>query len=153
MSNEKTNENHALFWYVIQSTCGFHLCFHWVSKVKHVLNLAIFISYQTYELFMSFTSCHHNLKYDNFKFLFRRGLHVQHAFFLLNSSNQILSSWRVRRVAVVDARACFCMLHQCVHYDWSVSRIVLNGEIRSQIMRKIHDVITRAICLMRSTKL
>ena len=54
MSNERTNENHALFWYVIQGTCGFHLYFHWVSKLKHVLNLAI--GFQTYELFMSFRS-------------------------------------------------------------------------------------------------
>ena len=42
MSNEKTDENHGWFWYVIQSTCGFHLCFHWVSKIMHVTNLAIF---------------------------------------------------------------------------------------------------------------
>ena len=42
MSNEKTDENHAWFWYVIQSTSGFHLCFHWVSKHMHVTNLAIF---------------------------------------------------------------------------------------------------------------
>jgi len=31
--------NHALFWYVIQGTCGFHLCFHWIWKL---MNLAIF---------------------------------------------------------------------------------------------------------------
>ena len=42
MSNEKTDEKHVWFWNVIQSTCGFHLCFHWVSKLMHVTNLAIF---------------------------------------------------------------------------------------------------------------
>ena len=31
--------NHTLFWYVIQGTCGFHLCFHWIWKL---MNLAIF---------------------------------------------------------------------------------------------------------------
>ena len=44
MSNEKTDENHAWFWYVVQSTCDFHLCFHWVSELMHVTNLAIFYS-------------------------------------------------------------------------------------------------------------
>ena len=27
--------------YDIQTTCGFHLGFHWVSKLVHVMNLAI----------------------------------------------------------------------------------------------------------------
>ena len=53
MSNEKTDGNHAWFWYVIQNTCGFHLCFHWVSKL-----MPFFIGYQTYELLMSFRSLH-----------------------------------------------------------------------------------------------
>ena len=54
MSNEKTDENHAWFRYMIQRTCGFHLCFHWVSKLTHVhvTNIAIFIGNQTYELLM-----------------------------------------------------------------------------------------------------
>ena len=42
MSDEKTDENNAWFCYVIQNTCGFHLRFHWVSKLMHVTNLAIF---------------------------------------------------------------------------------------------------------------
>ena len=53
MSNEKTDENHAWFWYVIQCTCGFHLCFHRVSKLMHVTNLAIFYWLSAYELLMS----------------------------------------------------------------------------------------------------
>ena len=44
------------FGYDIQNTCGFHLGFHWVSKLMHVTNLAIFIGYQTYELLMSLRS-------------------------------------------------------------------------------------------------
>ena len=39
MSNEKTDENQVWFWYVIQNTCGFHLCFHWVSKLMHVIRV------------------------------------------------------------------------------------------------------------------
>ena len=38
---------------ISKNTCGFHLGFHWVSKLMHVTNLAIFIGYQTYELLMS----------------------------------------------------------------------------------------------------
>ena len=30
------------FGYDIQNTCGFHLGFHWVSKLMHMTNLAIF---------------------------------------------------------------------------------------------------------------
>ena len=37
----------------IQNMCGFHLGYHWVSKLMHVMNLAIFIGYQMYELLMS----------------------------------------------------------------------------------------------------
>ena len=56
MSSEKTDENHAWFWNVIQSTCGFQLSFHWVPKLMHVTNLVIFIGYQAYELFTSLRS-------------------------------------------------------------------------------------------------
>ena len=38
----KRHENHTWFWYVIENTCGFHLCFDWVSKLMYVTNLAIF---------------------------------------------------------------------------------------------------------------
>ena len=41
------------FGHDIQNRCGFHLGFHWVSKLVHVTNLAFFIGYQTYELLMS----------------------------------------------------------------------------------------------------
>ena len=41
MSNEKTDENHVWFSSVF-------------SKLIHMMNLAIFIVYQTYELLMSF---------------------------------------------------------------------------------------------------
>ena len=38
----------------ISKTCGFHLGFHWVSKLMHVTNLLTnFIGYQMYELLMS----------------------------------------------------------------------------------------------------
>ena len=45
MSNEKTDKNHAWFWYVIQSknVVFIDLCFLWVSKVMHLTNLAIFL--------------------------------------------------------------------------------------------------------------
>ena len=38
------------------SMCDFHLCFHWVSKLMHVMNLS------TYELLVSFRRCYHPLK-------------------------------------------------------------------------------------------
>ena len=65
MSNEESDENNVWFGYDIQNTCGFHLGFHWVSRLMHVTNLAIFIGYQTYELLMSLrneTSKHPFLK-------------------------------------------------------------------------------------------
>ena len=43
ISNEESDENHEWFKYVIQDTCGFHLGFHWISKLKHVTNSAIFL--------------------------------------------------------------------------------------------------------------
>ena len=42
ISNEESDENNVWFGYDIQNTCGFHLGFHWVSKLMHVTNLAIF---------------------------------------------------------------------------------------------------------------
>ena len=42
ISNEESHENNVWFGYDIQNTCGFHLGFHWVSKVMHVTNLSIF---------------------------------------------------------------------------------------------------------------
>ena len=41
--NEESNENDVLFGHDIQNTCGFHPGFHWVSKLMHVTNLAIFL--------------------------------------------------------------------------------------------------------------
>ena len=41
-SNDESDENNMWFGYDIQNTCGFHLGFHWVSKLMHVTNLAIF---------------------------------------------------------------------------------------------------------------
>ena len=49
----RRHENNEWFWYVIQSTCGFHLCFHWISKLLHVTKLAIFYWLSTYDLLMS----------------------------------------------------------------------------------------------------
>ena len=48
ISNKESDENNVWFGYDIQNTCGFHLGFHWVSKLKHVTNLAILIGYQTW---------------------------------------------------------------------------------------------------------
>ena len=42
ISNEESDENNVWFRYDLQNTCGFHLGFHWVSKLMHVTNLAIF---------------------------------------------------------------------------------------------------------------
>ena len=42
ISNEESDENNVWFGYDSQNTCGFHLGFHWVSKLMHVTNLAIF---------------------------------------------------------------------------------------------------------------
>ena len=65
-----------MVWYVIRKKCGFHLCFHWVSKLMHVTNLAIFfIYYHTYELLMSFRTwhskcnirCRHRIYHVNFR--------------------------------------------------------------------------------------
>ena len=42
ISNEESDENNVWFGYDIQNTSGFHLGFHWVSKLMHVTNLAIF---------------------------------------------------------------------------------------------------------------
>ena len=42
ISNEESDENNVCFGYDIQNTCDFHPGFHWVSKVMHVTNLAIF---------------------------------------------------------------------------------------------------------------
>ena len=42
ISNEESDENKVWFRYDIQNMCGFHLGFHWVSKLMHVTNLAIF---------------------------------------------------------------------------------------------------------------
>ena len=36
------------------------------------------------------SSCHHNLKYGNWKLLFRRGLHVQYAFFSFTPAARFL---------------------------------------------------------------
>ena len=46
---------------LIQNTCGFHLCFHWVSKVMHVLSFLWFVwlSYSKMWKFLElWTSCH-----------------------------------------------------------------------------------------------
>ena len=40
ISNEESDENNVWFGYDIQNMCGFHLGFHWVSKLMHVTNLA-----------------------------------------------------------------------------------------------------------------
>ena len=42
ISNEESDEKNVWFRYDLQNTCGFHLGFHWVSKLMHVTNLAIF---------------------------------------------------------------------------------------------------------------
>ena len=42
ISNEESDESNVWFGYDIQNTCGFHLGFHWVSKLMHVTNLANF---------------------------------------------------------------------------------------------------------------
>ena len=42
ISNEESDEKNVWFGYDIQNTCGFHLGFHWVSKLMHVTNSAIF---------------------------------------------------------------------------------------------------------------
>ena len=54
MSNEKTDKNHAWFWYVIQNTYGCHICFHWALILMRVTNLAISYWLWTYELLMYF---------------------------------------------------------------------------------------------------
>ena len=40
-------------WYDIQNTCGFHLGFHWVSKLMHVTNLSVSDRLLIHELLMS----------------------------------------------------------------------------------------------------
>ena len=42
ISNEESDENNEWFGYDIQNKCGFHLGFHWSSKVMHAMNLSSF---------------------------------------------------------------------------------------------------------------
>ena len=53
MSNEKTDENHALFSYVIQRTCGFHV-FSLGIKTHASHELSHFYWLSNFELLMSF---------------------------------------------------------------------------------------------------
>ena len=62
ISNEDSDENNVWFGYDIQNKCGFHLGFHWVSKLMHVTNLAIFYWLsKPYELLMSLRMSSQNL--------------------------------------------------------------------------------------------
>ena len=66
--------------------------------------------------------------HSNCKFLFCRVLHVQHAFFSFTPANKSVTFSSCSRCWYQSSH-CFCLSHQCLHYDWSVSSIVLNREI------------------------
>ena len=57
ISNEESDEKNVWFGYDIQNTCGFHLGFHWVSKLMHVTNLAIFYWLSNEWIINDFENC------------------------------------------------------------------------------------------------